>query len=237
MALQTEALASLDKSTRLTNIKDKISRIYFNWKSDRQYFLGSHGVTTPLKGKFGGLKFRSKKIVYIVGIAILTTFLFLGLVKLISSFSTKSSTNTQVAAARATRQIDKEYEFPLRNDNGDVVSKIKFRLELAELRDEIIVKGQKAQAIKGREFVIINLKITNEHNQPIEINTRDYVRLSVNGNEQEWLAPDIHNDPVEVQAISTKYTRIGFPVSTSDKNLVLQIGEINGSKEKIKLDF
>ena len=66
------------------------------------------------------------------------------------------------------------------------------------------------------------------------MNTRDYVRLTVN-NGSEWLAPDIHNDPVEIQAISTKYTRIGFPISDTDKKLKLQIGEINGDKEIVDL--
>jgi hypothetical protein len=71
----------------------------------------------------------------------------------------------------------------------------------------------------------------------IEINSRDYVRLIVDGNTKEMLAPEIHNDPVEAQAISTKYTRVGFPINTSDKNLVLQVGEINGPKQTIKLEF
>ena len=72
---------------------------------------------------------------------------------------------------------------------------------------------------------------------PIKINTKDFIRLSVNNNQNEWLAPDLHNDPVEVQAISTKNTRLGFPVNESDKNLVLQVGEIEGYKQQISLSL
>jgi hypothetical protein len=57
----------------------------------------------------------------------------------------------------------------------------------------------------------------------------------VNGNTSELLAPDIHNDPVEVQAISTKPTRVGFPINDTDKKLTLFIGEINGQKDKVEL--
>jgi hypothetical protein len=106
----------------------------------------------------------------------------------------------------------------------------------AELRDEIIVKGKQATAIKGRTFLIVNLKITNDFDKTITINTRDYVRLTVNKN-SEKLAPDIHNDPVEIQADSTKYTRVGFPIDDTDKDLTLTVGEINGPKQTIKLNL
>src|SRR3989344_3040507 len=133
--------------------------------------------------------------------------------------------------------FNKEFLFPLKNDKGEEVAKLKYLIEKAELRDEIVVKGQRAKAIKGRTFLILNLKIANEFNQSIEIKSRDYVRLSVNGNKDEWLAPDIHNAPVEVQAISTKYTRIGFPINDTDHDLVIRVGEINGDKEEIALKF
>lgn len=145
--------------------------------------------------------------------------------------------DTKVKAATATQDINKEFTFPLKDSEGEEVNKIGYEIEKAELRDEIVVKGQKAQAVDGRTFLIISLKITNNHNQAIQMNTRDYVRLSVNGNEEEWLAPDIHNDPVEIQAISVKKTRLGFPINDSDKDLVLQVGEINGDKEKVELNL
>lgn len=140
-----------------------------------------------------------------------------------------------IQGPKATLQINKDFSFPLKDSTGKVVNQFIYTIQTAELRDEIIVQGQKATAVAGRTFLILNLKIANQHNQNVSINTRDYVRLSVNGNENEWLAPDIHNDPVEVLAISTKYTRVGFAINSSDKSLVLQIGEINGDKQKIDL--
>jgi hypothetical protein len=135
---------------------------------------------------------------------------------------------------KAQQEINKDYNFPLKDQTGKEVSKFTYRIQNAELRDEIVVKGQAATAVKGRTFLIVNVKITNNFDKDISLNVKDFVRLSVNGS-AEKLAPDIHNDPVNVQAISTKYTRVGFPINDTDKNLQLQVGEISGSKDTIKL--
>lgn len=134
-------------------------------------------------------------------------------------------------------KIDREFSFPIKDAKGKKIDSFSYVLQDAELRDEIIVKGKRATAVEGRMFLIINLKITNGTQNGLQINTRDYVRLSVNNDTSEWLAAEIHNDPVEVQAISTKYTRIGFPIDKGDINYTIQVGEINGVKEQIKLDF
>lgn len=142
----------------------------------------------------------------------------------------------EVQKPKSSQLLNKSFAFPLKDNSGKEVSKIQYQLLNAELRDEIIVKGKRATAIKGRTFLIINLKITNTFDRTIQINTRDYIRLGVNNN-NEKLAPEIHNDPVEIQADSTKYTRIGFPINDTDKNLTLFVGEIKGNKETIKLNL
>lgn len=154
------------------------------------------------------------------------------------NFGTNANSTPSVKGALATNELNKEFSFPLKDAKGEEIGSIKYLVEKVELRDEIIVKGQRATAVSGRQFLILTVKVSNEFKQAIQINTRDYVRLSVNGNDAELLAPDIHNDPVEVQAISTKYTRLGFPINTTDKNLTLLIGEINSDeKERVELTF
>lgn len=137
----------------------------------------------------------------------------------------------------ATTAINRELKFPIRDKKGKEVGQLSYRLESAELRKQIIVKGKRATAVDGRIFLIVNLKIANTLDQGMEVNSRDYVRISVNGNTKELFAPDIHNDPVEVQAISTKNTRVGVAINETDKNIELRAGEINGEKQTIKLDF
>lgn len=156
-------------------------------------------------------------------------------------FSGRSRTNVasqqvEVASPLKKEDVNKEFTFPVGTVDTKSVN-MKFSILEASLNNQIVVQGQNATAVKGRTFLIITIKISNELNQSLQINTRDYVRLSVNGDENTLLAPDIHNDPVEVQAISTKFTRVGFPVNTSDKSFVLQIGEIKGEKQKIPLNL
>lgn len=152
-----------------------------------------------------------------------------------SSSNASSPSSIDTKPARASFDVNKEFEFPI--SAGDKSKKIKMIIQKAQLLDEIVVKGQKATAVSGRTFLILDIKIVNDMDNALNMNTRDYVRLSVNKNESELLAPDIHNDPVEIQAISTKYTRLGFPVNVSDHDFVLQVGEIKASKQKIVLPF
>ncbi len=135
---------------------------------------------------------------------------------------------------KATTDINREFAFSLGTKSKDT---IKYTIQSAEKMDEIIVNGQKAYAVAGRTFLILNVKITNDTQQGIKINTRDFVRMSSPEKDNEWLAPDIHNDPVEVQALSTKYTRLGFPVSNTINSFKLRIGEINGTKTNVDLLF
>jgi hypothetical protein len=160
----------------------------------------------------------------------------------VNNTSLYSSTNVlgntdqriEITKPKAEQAINRMFLFSLKDASGIEVSKIKFFIENVQLQDQIVIKGQKATAVQNRTFLILNLKITNDYNKSVTISSRDYIRLMTNNN-KEWLAPDIHNDPVDIQAISTKYTRLGFPLSDSDRNLLLQVGEIAGKKETISL--
>jgi len=143
----------------------------------------------------------------------------------------------ELVQARAEQSLDNRFSFPLKDGDGEEVSRVEILIDKAEIRDEIIVKGKKVTSVKGRTFMVLNLKIKNEYDKTIQVNSRDYIRLSVNGNEEVWLAPDVHNDPVEVQAISTKPTRVAFPIDEGDSRFVLQVGEVNGEKDRIELNI
>lgn len=174
-------------------------------------------------------KSTPNKIFILVLIALFILVLFL--LYRIVSISTQNSGNTgidnraQLPEAKATQTINKEFAFPLMDQEGKEVSKLKINLEGVELRDQIIVKAQRVTAISGRTFLVLNIKITNEYDKTVQMNTRDYFRLSVNNNNEELLAPEIHNDPVEAQASSIKYTKLAFAINDSDKNLKLRVGE------------
>lgn len=133
--------------------------------------------------------------------------------------------------AKANQDINQTFTFLI----GE--NKISYIIENAELQNEIILKGQIAKSVKGKTFLVLNLKIRNGSKQITEVNTRDYIRLSMNDNKNDKIALEIHNDPVSVQPISTKSTRLGIPIKDSDKDLVLHVGEIEAEKKTIPINF
>lgn len=179
-------------------------------------------------------QFLNKKVIIIAAAVIVVFFL---MVFWLSSAG-KSTSVSQVAAPvpLAKQQINKDFNFSVKDNTGKEITKIKYTIQSAELDNQIIIKGQQATAITGRVFLIVNLAIVNSSDKDVQVLTRNYVRLSMNKS-SEMLAPDIHNDPVDVQPISTKLTRVGFPINTTDKSLVLSVGEISGQKEVINLSL
>lgn len=174
-------------------------------------------------------------IVIIVGLFIATSIT--GIFK--TSTTNNASRNDQRSEAtksKATQTINKTFIFPLKDDKNIEVGKFKYVIGDVQLQDEIIVKGQRATAVKGRTFLIVNLKIVNDTAHVFEINTRDFIRLSIKG-DKERFAADIHNDPVQIQAIATKPTRLGFPINDSNRKFVLYVGEIKGEKNPININL
>jgi hypothetical protein len=228
--------------TKVFEIRQKLA-IAFSYAYEATQKLEAPSRLGRLLGRLRGRRPNAspKKVGRFLIYAFFVILIVFGLSKVIQisreTVSQATDERIEIQGAKATIELNREFTFPLRDNNGNEISDIKYIIRSAELRDEIIVKGSRATAVKGRTFLILNLKISNEYDQTISINTRDYVRLTVNDNEEEKLAPDIHNDPVEVQAISTKLTRIGFPVNDTDENLKLYVGEISGDKEIIELNF
>jgi len=175
----------------------------------------------------------------IVGFVVLAAIV--SLVGSLPDAQSRPSDSSQVLApdALATINLDKKFNFPLKDEKGVVVGTFEYMIQSASIQKQIIVQGQRATAVSGREFLIINLKITNNLKKTIQLNTRDYIRLITAKDSSEQLAADIHNDPVEVQAISTKFTRVGIALDEADakKTVHLKVGEIDGEKQNIDLNF
>ena len=197
--------------------------------------------------KFNNLKKYDRKKLMRMALPILLVVIVLGVVVAIvknlpdaqSNPNSDGSADIKIAGALATQNLDKVNKFPLKDENGKEVGKFEYTVQNAELRKQILVQGRSATAVSGRVFLIFNIKINNTLDKALQINTRDYIRISLPSNPSEKLAADIHNDPVEVQAISTKYTRIGLAIDEKDakKPIEIQVGEIGGDKQTITLNF
>ena len=182
------------------------------------------------------------KIVIPVIFGILVIAAIASLVRSLPDAQSKPASDaTQITApdALSTINLDKKFTFPLRDDKSAVVGNFTYNIQSASIQKQIIVQGQRATAVTGRDFLILNLKITNNLKKTIQLNTRDYIRIITAGDPSEQLAADIHNDPVEVQAISTKFTRIGIAIDDADarRTIHLKVGEIDGAKQDIDLNF
>jgi len=186
--------------------------------------------------------FTRKKVLVILVILVVCGFTVLSFKgQVISAFS-QSSTSRKPGVSSpksegiSTSAINKDFQFPVKDNKGEEITKLNYTIESGTLTKTIIVQGQQGTAAPGRQFIILNLKIRNDSNADVRINSRDYLRVSVTGGD-DWLAADIHNDPVDVQPISTKFTRLGFPVDDSQRAFRIQVGEIGGSKTTIDLNF
>lgn len=147
------------------------------------------------------------------------------------------SKKVEIKAANKTQELNKEFVFPIRgNDGEDIGKEIKYTIEKAELTDELVVKGKRASAVKGRTFLVLTIKLGNDEDVSIDINTRNYIRLEMEGS-GDRLAADIHSDPVSVQPISTKFTKISFPIDEGISSFTLFVGEIKGEKQEVILDL
>lgn len=132
------------------------------------------------------------------------------------------------------QSLNKSFQFPIEDTQGNEITKVTYTVKNADVQNDIILKGQRASAVQGKTFLVVSLKITNPSDKTIQMNTRDYIRLSAN-KINDFQAPDIHNDPVQIQPIATLVTRVGFSINQADKNLQLYVGEIDGSKTTIPL--
>lgn len=174
-------------------------------------------------------KYIAIVIIFVIGI-------FLGAKLFFPKKETQTTIEPKTDATIATAGLNSDFEFPLKDSFGKELSTIKINASNAVLKSEVIIKGSRSVAQNNKAFLTIDLEITNDYNKSIDVNTRNYFRLKSESSDS-WLAPDIHNDPVKVQAISTKQTRIGYIVNESDKKYILRIGEIDGEKQEVQISF
>lgn len=172
-----------------------------------------------------------KLVLIIIGIVIFILAFVMG------RFSTGPTSSTAIVSPPTQlKTLNKDFIFPIKDQNDKQISTMTYTIINVETQKDIIVAGQPAHAVNGRTFLVINLKISNPSPQSIQLNSRDFVRVSINKND-EMLAPDIYNDPITVQAISTAYTRLGLAIDDNTHQVTLHVGEINGPKTDIPINL
>ncbi len=176
------------------------------------------------------LKRRKKLIIIIVLIIlVLVAFRFL----LARRYSPSTPKPKVVAVS-----VDKSFDFPALNNQGKPAgSKIKLKIAQVEKTNQVIVKDQTFTAKNNKLFLIVNLEMKNDATTPLNLLPGDLIRLTYNNDDNNKYAPDLHNNLVLVSAISTKLDRVGFVIPDNARNFKLLIGELEGKKESVAVEF
>lgn len=116
-----------------------------------------------------------------------------------------------------------------KNTNGT----LKIDVTGAYKTDNLLIQGSKVFARNGKQFMVMNMEISNSYNLALYTYPVDSFRLiSDNGKK---FAPTAHQGNVETRPQSTKTSNIGFIVPKDQKKFKVEVGELTG--EKVVLEF
>ncbi len=76
--------------------------------------------------------------------------------------------------------------------------------------------------------------LKEEKTEKLAFGSAERIRLDVDG---KFYAPDYHNGIVVIDPISVKKDLLAFSVEKKTDKFVLQVGELEGEKEKIEINF
>lgn len=185
-----------------------------------------------LKGTIASHGF-SRKYLLIGAALVLILLAFIGI-----SVRNRNASDVAGTAVSVSVDLKKTYYFPgITNQGQRAPTAILFMVKNAEITDRVIVKDQTFVAKNNKQFLILNLELKNDSTQPLNLIPGDLVRLTYDGDQTNKYAPDLHNNLVLVAPISTKLDRVGFVIPQDAKNLILHIGELEGNKDRVPVNF
>lgn len=183
-----------------------------------------------MKLRLGKIRFTKK----LVGIILLIGVVFIG-VWYVRETSTRRSNNTAKSNPLiAQTNINSEYKFNALTSNQKKTD-IVLRITDAEIRKEVLIQGKPANASGDKAFLILNLEFDNSDTTNKYIAPVNLFRLI--DEQGKKYAADIHSNIVEVAPISTKKTKIGFVINESQKKFMLNLGELDGDKTELEINF
>ena len=184
------------------------------------------------------LKYRRIKSIFSRKILLILVVLLLVICLLaILYISGKNPTNlVQNKAAQQSVQINKSVDFPVRDQKGAATDKkLTMRITTTDKTSQILIQGKPATARSGKTFLIINLELDNPTQSKLGLAPVELIRLL--DSEEKKYAPDVHNDKVSIEPLSTKRTRVGFVVDETKNSFNIQFGEVSGKKETVTINF
>lgn len=119
--------------------------------------------------------------------------------------------------------------------DGSVPANLPIKLTTAQITDNVYVNGQKATARNGKLLLVINLEIENKYQASLFSKPYNLMRLVRSDGKR--IAPSVYQGDVEVLPISVKKSNLAFVIEPNEKNFTVEVGEINGKKEAIQINF
>lgn len=176
-----------------------------------------------------------KKYYKVVGIVIIIFIISFFAVRSFSK-SSKAARNSsdQSEKAKATANIGKSFEFKAININKKEIP-VTFTIDTVERKDEIKLQGESRTAPAGKDYVLVRIEIENKSTERVAIATADRVRLQ--GENNKLYAPDYHNGNVVIDPLAVKRDLLAFSVPSDVKSLVFLVGELDGEKQKVEVNF
>ena len=181
----------------------------------------------------------NKKKYTIIGIAavvVLLIIVFVASRPRTPNMSQQSSTAvlSETTKAKATANINKSFTFSAVNQ-AKQKQPVNFTITTVERKDEIKVQGEARRANKDVDFLLVRIEIENDKTERLAIAPADLIRLE--DERGKLFSPDYHNGNVILDPISVKKDVISFVVNKSSKSFSLQVGELEGEKEKVEVKF
>ena len=137
---------------------------------------------------------------------------------------------------KPTVKIGKSYEIIARTiEKERTTGRFTLTITDAQFADSILIQGKRARPVKGKQFLVINMEITNPHKVPLYAFPVDLFRF-IREDGQKF-APSVHQGTVLVRPEATKKNNVAFVVLPSEEKFKIEVGGINESKETLEINF
>jgi len=184
------------------------------------------------KSKFSQTKNFSKLwlfLAFFLGIALSGLFFWGGKEK---GWFLKKGPLFQIESQKVT--LEKKFSFPAQNNQGRK-NEIAFILNGAEKTNQIYFRNRPLRAGEEQSFLVLTLQLQNETPERLYFYSADFVRL-IDKEERKFEA-DFKSPRFEIAPFSTKKDKLVFLVPKNQNEFKIQVGELEGTKETIRLSF
>lgn len=124
---------------------------------------------------------------------------------------------------------------PRTKDGRPTDGKMPMTITTANMTDSILVQGQTASARNGKTFLVVYADLQNNYQVALYATPLDLLRLVRPDGKR--IAPSVSQGNVEIRPLSVKTTNVGFVVEPNEKSFTIEVGEIDGPKQAVQINF